>query len=228
IDVFRSLRVDGVMLAGEISADAAQRLTVPAVVLGTRSISAPGVPVIASDETAGGRMATAHLAELGHRSIVCVSAPGPSAAARGAGYRAEMIDRGLEPVVFPAEQTSEAAARRALMDGLGGRGGLVDVGEGRGSEGSLASAEPPFTAVLAVNDPMAVGVIGALRECGLEVPRDVSVVGYDASPLAAYELVSLTSVSGDTAELGEAAGRALLARLEMDSDPGPTQLFAPR
>lgn len=221
IDVFRSLRVDGVVLAGEISADAAQRLAIPAVVLGTRSIPAPSVPVIASDETAGGRLATAHLVELGHRGIACVSAPGPSAAAREAGYRAEMAERGLEPVVLRAEQTSEAAARRALAGALRGAGRDV-------REGSLASAEPPFTAVFAVNDPMAVGVIGALRERGLEVPRDVSVVGYDDSPLAAYELVSLTTVSGDTAELGEAAGRTLLARLEREADPAPPQLLAPR
>lgn len=221
IDVFRSLRVDGIVLAGETSADAAQRLAVPAVVLGIRSALEPAVPVVASDETAGGRLAAAHLAELGHRSIACVSAPGPSAAAREAGYRAEMAERGLEPVVLRADQTSEAAARRALAGALGSAGRDV-------REGSLASAEPPFTAVFAVNDPMAVGVIGALRERGLQVPRDVSVVGYDDSPLAAYELVSLTSVSGDTAELGEAAGRTLLALLDGERDPSPAQLFAPR
>ena len=198
LEVFRSLRVDGVVLAGEAPAESAARLSVPAVVLGTRSLRLPGAPVIASDETAGGRLATAHLADLGHRDIVCVGGPGASAAAREAGYLAEMRDRGLPPRVLRAQQTSEAAGRAAAAGLFAG-------------SGSRTGSESPPTAVFAVNDPMAVGVIGAARDRGLEVPRDLSVVGYDDSPLAAYELVSLTSVSGDPRELGEAAGRALVA-----------------
>ena len=209
IEVFRSLRVDGVVLAGEISEAAAKSLNVPAVVLGTRSIAASGVPIVSSDERAGGSLATEHLAGLGHKRIVCVSAPGPSAAAREAGYAAEMRARGLESVVLRADQTSEAAARHAIE-------AYLDHG----------GAAP--TAVFAVNDPMAAGIIGALRARGLEVPRDVSVVGYDDSPIAAYELLSLTSVSGDAHELGEAAGSTLAAMIGGERDPSPHQLFAPR
>ncbi|RGE20706.1 LacI family DNA-binding transcriptional regulator [Leucobacter sp. wl10] len=208
LEVFRSLRVDGVVLAGDVSADALERLTVPAVVLGTRALRPPGAPVVASDELGGGRIATAHLAELGHRDIVCVTGPGASAAARETGYLAEMRDRGLAPRVLRAAQTSEAAARTAA-------GELFEA------------ADPAPSAVFAVNDPMAVGVIGSARDRGIEVPRALSVVGYDDSPLAAYELIALTSVSGDPRELGEAAGRALAELLEGADDPAPAGLLAP-
>lgn len=220
LEAFRALRVDGVVLAGEASADAVARLTVPAVVLGTRAIEVPHAPVIASDEEHGGRLAAAHLAELGHREIVCVSAPGASAAAREAGYLVEMRDRGLAPRVVRADQTSEAAARAAAAV-------LFD-------EAAVPGAAPAPTAVFAVNDPMAVGVIGAARDRGLAVPRDLSVVGYDDSPLAAYELISLTTVSGDVRELGEAAGRRLtdLIGLRPEADAvrasSAQQLFEPR
>lgn len=210
LEVFRSLRVDGVVIAGEVPDDAIARLTVPAVVLGTRALLAPKAPVVASDEVHGGRLATAHLADLGHRDIACLSAPGASAAARATGYLAEMRERGLVPRLVRAERTSEAAARAAAPP-LFGRG----------------AGDAPPTAVFAVNDPMAVGVIGTARERGLAVPDDVSVVGYDDSPLAAYELISLTSVSGDPRELGEAAGRALVAMIEGTADPEPV-LLEPR
>lgn len=212
IEAFRALRVDGIVLAGEASPESLARVGVPLVVLGTRAVAAPGVPVVASDEIAGGRVATGHLASLGHRHIVCVSAPGASAAAREAGYVAEMRERGLPVSIVRAAHTSEAAAGAAAAEVLGG-------------VAARASAAP--TAVFAVNDPMAVGVIGAASERGLRVPRDLSVVGYDDSPLAAYSLVSLTSVSGDPRELGEAAGRELLARLAGE-DAGRGALLPPR
>lgn len=258
LEVFGSLRVDGVVLAGEVDDAAVARLQVPAVVLGTRALRAPGAPVVTSDERLGGRLATAHLADLGHRDIVCVSAPGASAGAREAGYLAEMRERGLEPRIVRADRTSEAAARAVVEREIFGG---PSRGRGAGSTGALRDAEPrgaelrradprrteprgagpsgtdscdadartagPPTAVFAVNDPMAVGVIGAAMRRGLAVPDDLSVVGYDDSPLAAYELVSLTTVSGDPRELGEAAGNALVALIEGGADPESPR-FEPR
>ncbi|MBL3685451.1 LacI family transcriptional regulator [Leucobacter zeae] len=228
LEVFGSLRVDGVVLAGEVDDAAVARLQVPAVVLGTRALRAPGAPVVTSDERLGGRLATAHLADLGHRDIVCVSAPGASAGAREAGYLAEMRERGLEPRIVRADRTSEAAARAVVEREIFGG---PSRGRGAGSTGALRDADArtagPPTAVFAVNDPMAVGVIGAAMRRGLAVPDDLSVVGYDDSPLAAYELVSLTTVSGDPRELGEAAGHALVALIEGGADLESSR-FEPR
>jgi DNA-binding LacI/PurR family transcriptional regulator len=135
--------------------------------------------------------------------------------------------------VVRAAQTTEAAAREvaAGLFAAEGPGAAVAASDGsRAAASPSPGTDPVPTAVFAVNDPMAVGVIGAARDHGLEVPRGLSVVGYDDSPLAAYEFISLTSVSGDPRELGEAAGRALVALLEGDADPdpGPASLFTPR
>ncbi|UOR03446.1 LacI family transcriptional regulator [Leucobacter allii] len=143
-----------------------------------------------------------------------MSGPGPSASAREAGYLAELAARGLGASLVRAEQTTEAAGA-AAADAM-----LAELA-------SAPGAEAP-TAVFAVNDPLAVGAIGALRGQGLEVPRDVSVVGYDDSPIASYRLVSLTSVSGDVRELGEAAGAALVAMLEGEGEFPPSRRLAPR
>lgn len=208
IDAFRALRVDGLVLAGEASADAVLRSGVPAVVLGTRAVSAPGIPVIASDEVEGGRIATRHLLELGHREIACISGPGASAAARETGYREAMAHAGLAPSIVRAEVNEERAARAAASELFGAE---------EGGAPPLAAFRGAPTAVFAVNDPMAVGAIAAAREAGLAVPTRVSIVGYDDSPLAAYGIVSLTTISGDPRELGERAGDALLALIDESS-----------
>lgn len=219
IEAFRALRVDGMVLAGEASVEAVKRSGVPAVVLGVRALSAqlPELPVIESDEAAGGRLAAQYLAGLGHRSIACVSGPGASAGQRERGYAEAMRALGLEVSVARAPDTGEASAREVARE-------LLAAGS-RGTGGGSGSIP---TAVFAVNDPMAVGVIGAARELGLAVPSDLSVVGYDDSPLAEYGFVSLTTVSGDPRELGEAAGRALAARLEGDTSRIESRSFTPR
>ncbi|MGW9020515.1 LacI family DNA-binding transcriptional regulator [Leucobacter chromiiresistens] len=217
IDAFRALRVDGLVLAGEASADAVQRAGVPAVVLGTRAVSAADVPVIASDEVAGGRIATRHLVELGHRTIACISGPGASAAARETGYRETMADAGLVPSIVHADVNEERAARAAAS---------ALFGAGSGEALPLAGFREAPTAVFAVNDPMAVGAIAAARAAGLAVPSRVSVVGYDDSPLASYGIVSLTTISGDPRELGERAGEALLEMLS--TGRAGSRIFAPR
>lgn len=204
LEVFRSLRVDGVILAGEVSAEAAARLGIPAVVLGTRAVVPDGVPVVASDEAAGGRLATEHLLGLGHREIACLSAPGATAEAREGGYREAMSAAGLIPSVEMGEATTEAAGRELTAR-------LLERGD-----------RP--AALVAANDRVAVGALGALRRAGLRVPEDVSVVGYDNSPLAAYDWVSLTSVDPGSTAVGRAAAEVLVELLEGRPHPEETVL----
>lgn len=208
LEVFRALRVDGVVLAGEVSADAVERLGIPAVVLGTRSTRPEGMPVIASDENAGGRLATEHLLGLGHRCAVFIGAPGASAGARERGYLEAMAAAGLEPVVERAGGTTEQAARETIAE-------------------MLERGERP-SALVAANDRMAVGAFGALRRVGLSVPQDVSVVGYDNSPLAAYDYVSLTSVESGALDLGRTAGKTLVELMEGGARSADTVLHPPR
>jgi LacI family transcriptional regulator len=82
----------------------------------------------------------------------------------------------------------------------------------------------PFDAVFVASDVVALGAIGALREAGRHVPDDVSVVGFDDIPLAGYFDPPLTTVRLPAYELGQAAGRALLARIADRAMPSRTLL----
>src|SRR5207244_2588773 len=77
----------------------------------------------------------------------------------------------------------------------------------------LAQPEPP-TAVVCASDLMALGVIHAAHEAGLDVPGDLSVVGFDDAPVAALTRPGLTTVRQDKEAIGRAAGDALLALIE--------------
>ncbi|WP_423461805.1 LacI family DNA-binding transcriptional regulator [Promicromonospora sp. MS192] len=165
---------------------------------------------ITGDDRSGADQVMTHLLELGHRRITHLtihpSRPEPPWAgqagdephvARTTVYRERMLAAGLGPsVVHTLFDGSEAhAATRAL----------------------LASPEPP-TAIFAGNDTLAIGVLSAVAEAGLDA-RDVSVVGYDDVPIARHPLVSLTSVDQSGTTLGREAVRLLLERLAGRTEP---------
>jgi len=73
--------------------------------------------------------------------------------------------------------------------------------------------------VCAQNDRMAIGAIHALRQAGYNVPQDVSVIGFDDIPLAAYLETPLTTMHQDPFEIGQAAARLLIERVEQPDSP---------
>lgn len=149
------------------------------------------VDSVSSDDHAGIRLAVEHLAALGHRRIAHVDGgEAVSAAQRRVAFRAEMLRRGLEPVVVPGGPTEEDGLRAC----------------------ALLRDNPP-SAVVAFNDRTALGVIEGLRTAGLRVPADVSVVGYDDSQFARLSYVQLTSVSQDAPLLATAAVDRAVDRL---------------
>jgi LacI family transcriptional regulator len=81
----------------------------------------------------------------------------------------------------------------------------------------LALDEPP-TAVVTASDLMALGAIRAMAEAGLSVPHDVSIVGFDDIQLAGHVHPPLTTLRQDKAGLGAAAGRALMALIDGETD----------
>ena len=87
-----------------------------------------------------------------------------------------------------------------------------------------SSRRTKFDAAFVASDVVALGAIGALREAGLAVPDDVSIVGFDDIPLAAYFDPPLTTVRLPAFELGQAAGRALLERIAGRAIPHRTLL----
>ncbi|WP_318779096.1 MULTISPECIES: LacI family DNA-binding transcriptional regulator [unclassified Arthrobacter] len=146
------------------------------------------------DQVAGARLATRHLLELGHRRIVHVTGPKGwvETGERIRGFRVEMSVWGAEaaePLV--GDWTAESGYR---------------IGKELLRDGN-------FTAVFSSNDQMALGLIHAFREGGLDVPRDISVVGFDDIPEAAHFLPPLTTVRQDFAELGRRCIALLLADL---------------
>lgn len=78
---------------------------------------------------------------------------------------------------------------------------------------------PELTAIFVANDQMALGLLRRLHEAGRDVPRDLSVVGFDDIPEAAYFTPPLTTVRQDFAELGRRCLHMLLARIEGESGP---------
>jgi DNA-binding LacI/PurR family transcriptional regulator len=135
----------------------------------------PKLASVSTDNEAGGKLATEHLIGLGHTDIALIEGPNtsPEAAARRRGWRAAMRRHGLAADrMFGGDWSSAsgyAAGLQMLADGLP-------------------------TAVFAANDQMALGLLRALAEAGVSVPGDVSVVGFDDVPDAAYYVPALTTV----------------------------------
>jgi DNA-binding LacI/PurR family transcriptional regulator len=159
---------------------------------------------ISVDQTRGARMAVHHLIELGHTEIVHLAGPSDwlEAQSRLEGYRAELLAAGLrprEPIV--GDWTAEFGYRA-------GRGLL---------------ATRDFTAVFCGNDQMALGILHASRDAGVDVPRELSVVGFDDTPEAAHFAPALTTVRQNFLEIGNRAVALLLAELggETNLDHGP-------
>ncbi len=191
--------------AAELTAYAS---STPVVVL-ARAVRAPGVDVIRTDDELGARLATEHLLALGHRSVVHLDggrAPGAAERRRGflAAMRAADLDDGAHR--WPAGLT-EADGENAAHSYL--------------SQLSAGSMGPnPPTAVFAFNDRCAVGFLQTARAAGVDVPADLSVVGYDDSRLAHASWTRLTTVGQDTEAICAGAVARVLARVRPAAEPG--------
>jgi DNA-binding LacI/PurR family transcriptional regulator len=92
----------------------------------------------------------------------------------------------------------------------------------------LLDEHPDVTAVFAANDVMALGALSELADRGLRVPEDVSVIGYDDTPVAAMRYVGLTSIDDRSVEIGRGAGERLLARIADPQIAATELLVEPR
>ncbi|HET7665236.1 MAG TPA: LacI family DNA-binding transcriptional regulator [Mycobacterium sp.] len=178
-------------------ADLAAR--VPVVALARR---ARGVDAVRSDDAAGACLAMDHLVGLGHRRILYLDGErAPGAAERRRGYR--------------------HAARAAALAELTLPGGLTEL-EGAAAATAMLDWPQLPTAVFAFNDRCALGVMDVLIRSGVAVPEQVSVVGFDDSPLAGMAHIDLTTVRQDSAGLARAAVERLITRLDDESTGGGT------
>lgn len=190
-------RVDGLVLADlhlpEGEAEDLAALGVAIVTVGQRS---PHLASVQIDDREGVRMAVRHLVELGHTRIALV------------GGLAE------NPLGFSVPEVRRGAWEDSLTEaGLPHDPGLVELGNDDVQGGveagrSLLSAERPPTAVFAASDEMAFGVLRAARDARLQVPDQLSVVGFDDHDLSRF--FDLTTVVQSVVQQGAVAARALL------------------
>ena len=198
--VLAERRVDGIVLVASGDDDSivasCKDLRLP-LVLVDREIDSIAVDLIEVDHAAGGELATAHLLSLGHKRVACIGGPSdlrPSLQ-REAGWRRALDSAGIAPradelVRGDFGPESGAAAMRRL----------------------LQSSQRP-TAVFICNDMMAIGALHAAHEAGIDVPRELSVVGFDDIELAAYTSPPLTTVAQPKEAIGTGAAGLLLERL---------------
>lgn len=194
-------RVDAVVvLLRELAADetaALRGLGLPVVGIGdTRSAT---VSLRVDDETVGW-LATTHLLELGHRAVAHIgqSLDGDDTpdvpTLRRRGFDRAMREAGAADAAFvSADFTIEGGYRAA---------------------GELLDADAPPTAIFAASDELAFGALFAARDRGLEVPRDLSVIGVDGHELSGF--FGLTTIEQFPHAQGERAGEAALAALGED------------
>jgi len=182
----------------------AERLPVVSVLRGVLG----GVEVVRTDDAEGMRLAVDHLVGLGHTRIALLDGGrAPGAAERRRGYRA-----GLRRAGHRGEHILT--------------GGLTELEGASAAAAFLALGAARPTAVAGFNDRCALGFVDVVRQAGLRVPDDVSVVGFDDISQAAYPHVSLTTVRQDAEHLGAAAVRTVDARLTGGA-PGPATVIEP-
>ena len=200
ISALRQRRLDGliVAVADEGAPGLADRIAAfgPAVLL-DRDVPGSGADAVLSDHGAGLVAALRHLAGLGHRRIALIAG---TTAQRGSRVRVETFDAELDRLGIPRDADLRRPGELTVEDGYRAVGELLDL------------REPP-TAVIAGNNQLFAGLFGAIRDRGLRVPADLSVVACEETELTAFHHPPLDVVRRDMNELGGSAAELLLARI---------------
>jgi DNA-binding LacI/PurR family transcriptional regulator len=202
--------VDGLVLIAPQAAEAmafvrALPTDVPVVAVEN---ALPNVTSVSVDQELGARLLTEHLLSLGHETVHHVRGPSDWSEANGRvqGWLAALEENGR---TAPRELPGDWSARSGYLAGQKlARDGLV-------------------TAVFAANDSMALGVLRALHEAGARVPEDVSVVGFDDIPEAAFMTPPLTTVSQPFRAVGRRSIEILLDEIEGGDGRGASSVIPP-
>ena len=210
----RDRRVDGVILASSLLKDPTvlwlRHQHIPYVLVNRFSDDGQDA-FVGSDDLVGGRVATEHLVQLGHRRIAHLAGKATISTGlmRRRGYLAALAASGL------------TADPRLVVES-----GYTEEGGARAAERLLALEDRP-TALFAVTDMAAVGALGAARQMGLRVPEDVAIVGYNDIPLATRMVPALTTVHVPIHDFGTAAARLLLDQIEIGEPSRRRVIFNP-
>jgi LacI family repressor for deo operon, udp, cdd, tsx, nupC, and nupG len=188
LDQVASQRADGVILVTSSDHDrlVARQKRMPPLVVALEQVDGLHAPAVRVDHHAGGVDATNHLLALGHTRIAHIAGPDGQAIAqhRKAGFHEAMTAANLDPAAYPCVS------------------GNYSVALGESAMETLLTCHPAPTAVFAGNDEIAIGVIRTLKRVGLQVGRDISVIGFDDQRIANLYEPALTTVKVPTEELG--------------------------
>ena len=211
-------RVDAIIFVDvRVSSEELAALAEQSLALVSVGHELPQIPSVGIDDVEVGRIAARHLIELGHRRIGLINGPDELPLVvphqRQDGFEEALCAAGIEPdpsLFVPGNFTVQdgADALRTLMD-----------------------RDDPPTAIFALADEMAFGVILAADERGVKIPGDVSLIGVDDHDFA--PVVGLTTVHQDVAEHGARAARLVITQLGhddelVDTDPAPIRLVVRR
>jgi DNA-binding LacI/PurR family transcriptional regulator len=204
--LYRQRRADGLLLLAVHTTDGfletLEQLHIPMVVVGER-VESPSVCSVSCRDRHGMRQVCEHLFNLGHRRIGFVEGPSDFSTAnrRKEGFVEFCRDKQLE---IPATYYQQ---------------GHYNTRGGRAAGRILLRETPRPTAIIAANDAMAYGVYESVRELGLRIPEDISIVGFDDETAAADMFPPLTTVHQPVSEMGEEAARILWEAISNDKLP---------
>ena len=213
-------RIDGaVVLDGRLSASALEACTAAGagerIVFLCEWITGQDFPVITSDNAEGARLAIRHLHALGHRKIAHVTGPDGNVMTT-ARREAMLAERDRLDLPAPSEWIIR---------------GDFSVESGYAAAARIVAMDNRPTAVFCSADMVAFGLIAGLTGRGLQIPEDISVVGFDDIEMSGYSVPALTTIRQDRQRMGLRAAKVLLDRLgQKDRDdaaetPVPVELI---
>lgn len=204
LKLVRSNSIDGVLYSGPRNQDSALRFLIehgiPTVLMGTlQDVPYPSVDV---DNRTAAERAVSHLIKQGHTRIACITNAAPSYAAaadRLRGYQDALCAAGL---IFTPSLV---------------RYGDFDPESGFQQMSSLINSDQKMTAVFVASDIVAFGAMSAIREHGLSIPGDISIVGFDDVPVSRYVDPGLTTIRLPVGDLARRACDMLVGLIRGDS-----------
>ena len=200
--LIHSWRLSGLIMTGlfqDSFFDAVAKLGIPVVLIDSY-VDDPNICCVGLEDEKGGYLATKHLLENGHRVIAFASPPISPAGVielRLQGYRRALAEYGVpyDPaLVFTQE---------------------ISVQEGK-KLGHQLSTRPEITGIFASADILAAGIMSGLHECGVSVPRDKSIVGFDDHYISQLAIPGLTTIHQDSEKKGTLATEMILAQLRKE------------
>jgi DNA-binding LacI/PurR family transcriptional regulator len=217
LELTRARQIDGMIVMTPREDDtglkALEEAEIPAVLMGY--IPGSNLYSVDIDNVQAAKAAVEHLIELGHERIACITnaaRPYTSANQRYEGYKAAIENAGLA--------FDESFVRYADFNGHSGYDRMK----------SLLNNNLNFTAVFVASDSVAFGAMAAIRDAGLRIPEDISIVGFDDIPMASYVTPNLTTIQIPAKEIAEQSCHLLMQLMQGDLSQNraitlPTQLI---